>query len=91
MSVIDEPKSVRVSFRHLHWQFCLPCTMVQNREKHRINNHLIIHYPISLGVSEVSEQVNGRASGVVLQDGFLIILAHSAMASSTLKTDHTLY
>ena len=31
-------------------------TMGQNRKKHRINSHLIIHFPTSSGVSEVSEQ-----------------------------------
>ena len=33
-------------------------TMSQNREKHRINNHLINHCPTSEGVSEVSERAN---------------------------------
>jgi len=32
-----------------------PCTMGQNRKKHRINSRLIIHCPTSEGVSEVSE------------------------------------
>ena len=32
-------------------------TMVENGKKHRQNSHLIIHYPMSEGVSEVSKQV----------------------------------
>ena len=32
--------------------------MVQNTKENRINNHPIIHYPTSEGVSEVSEQAN---------------------------------
>ena len=36
----------------------LHSTMGQNREKHRINSYLIICFPISEGVSEVSEQAN---------------------------------
>ena len=50
------------SVRHLLKRLC---AMVQNRRKHRINNHLIIHFPTSEGVMEVSasdasnaEQVN---------------------------------
>ena len=35
-----------------------PCTMGQNRKKHGINSHLIIHFPTSEGVSEVSERAN---------------------------------
>ena len=34
----------------------LQCTMGQNRKKHRMNSHLIIHCPTSSGVSEVSER-----------------------------------
>ena len=34
------------------------CTMVENRKKHRQNSHLIIHFPTSEGVSEVSERAN---------------------------------
>ena len=49
----------------------LDITMVQNRKKLRKNSHLIIHFPTSSGVSEVSEraseQANGRVSGSVLQ------------------------
>ena len=55
-------------------------TMGQNRTKHRINSHSIIHFPTSEGVSEVSgasERANGRASGPILQSVFLVILAHS--------------
>ena len=33
-------------------------TMVKNRKKHRQNSHLIIHFPTSEGVSEVSERAN---------------------------------
>ena len=33
-------------------------TMGQNRKKHRTNNHLIIHFPISEGVSKVSKRVS---------------------------------
>ena len=33
-------------------------TMVENRKKHRQNNNLIIHFPTSEGVSEVSERAN---------------------------------
>ena len=33
-------------------------TMVQNKKKHRINTHLINHFPGSKGVSEVSERVS---------------------------------
>ena len=32
--------------------------MGQNRKKHRINSHLIIHFPTSEGVSEFSERAN---------------------------------
>ena len=32
--------------------------MGQKRKKHRINSHLIIHFPTSEGVSEVSERVS---------------------------------
>ena len=35
--------------------------MGQNREKLRKNSRLIIHFPTSLGVSEVREQANERA------------------------------
>ena len=38
-----------------HWN---DITMVQNRKKHRINSHLIIHFPTSEGVSKVSERAN---------------------------------
>ena len=44
--------------------------MGQNREKHRMNSHPIIHCPTSEGVSEVSERV--------LQSVFLVVLARSA-------------
>ena len=60
--------------------------MVQNS---LILRHLIIHFPTSEGVSEVSEQskqmssasekANEQASSPVLTSGFLIILAHSVM------------
>ena len=33
-------------------------TLVQNRKKHKINSHPIIHCPTSEEVSEVSEQAN---------------------------------
>ena len=33
-------------------------TMVENGKKHRQNSHLIIRFPTSEGVSEVSERVN---------------------------------
>ena len=33
-------------------------TMVENGKKHRQNSHLIIHFPTSEGVSEVSKRVN---------------------------------
>ena len=33
-------------------------TMVENGKKHRQNSHLIIHFPTSEGVSEVSERAN---------------------------------
>jgi len=33
-------------------------TMVENGIKHRQNSHLIIHFPTSEGVSEVSERAN---------------------------------
>ena len=33
-------------------------TMGQNKIKHRINSHLIIHFPTSEGVSEVSKRAN---------------------------------
>ena len=33
-------------------------TMVDNRKEHRQNSHLIIHFPTSEGVSEVSERAN---------------------------------
>ena len=36
----------------------LSLTMVENRKKHRQNNHPIIHCPTSEGVSEVSERVS---------------------------------
>ena len=62
--------------------------MVENRKKHRQNSHLIIPFPMSEGVSEVSERVsgaseraNGRASGPVLQSVFLAVFDHSAMVS----------
>ena len=32
------------------------CNMVQNIKKHRKNSHLIIHFPMSEGMSKVSEQ-----------------------------------
>ena len=44
-----------------HWlRFNAPdhCTMVQNRTKHRINSHPIIHCFMSKGVSKVSERAN---------------------------------
>ena len=53
--------------------------MVENGKKHRQNSHLIIPFPTSERVSEVSERANGRASGPVLTSGFLIILAHNAL------------
>ena len=59
--------------------------MVENEKKHRQNSHLIIHFPTSEGVSEVSgasERANGRASGPVLQSVFLVVLAHSGEESS---------
>ena len=37
------------------------CTVGQNREKHRIHSHLIIHYLKSKGVSEMSERANEEA------------------------------
>ena len=39
--------------------------MVENGKKHRQNNYLIIHFPTSEGVSEVSEEsgVSERVSG----------------------------
>ena len=33
-------------------------TVGQNRKKHRMNSHLINHFPTSEGVSEVSERAN---------------------------------
>ena len=33
-------------------------TVGQNRRKHRINSHLIIHFPMSKGMSEVNERAN---------------------------------
>ena len=35
------------------------CTVGQNK-KHRINSHIIIHFPTSKGVSEVSERASER-------------------------------
>ena len=35
-----------------------PDTVVENRKKHRQNSHLLIHFPMSEGVSEVSERAN---------------------------------
>ena len=55
-------------------------TMVQNREKDRIDSHPIIRCPTSEGVSEVSgasERAYGRASGPVLQSVFLAVIDHS--------------
>ena len=37
---------------------CHHRTMVQNREKHRTNSYLIIHFPMSEEVSEVSERAS---------------------------------
>ena len=42
-------------------------TMVENREKHRQNSHLIIPFPTSEGVSEVSERANERTDERVAQ------------------------
>ena len=39
-------------------------TMGQNREKHRINSHLINHGPTSKGVSEVIEQRSEQSERV---------------------------
>ena len=36
----------------------MKCTMVENGKKHRQNSHLIIHFPTSEGVSEVSERAS---------------------------------
>jgi len=55
--------------------------MVENRKKNRQNSHLIIHCPISKGLSEVSgasERAKGRASGPLLQSVFLAVIDHSA-------------
>ena len=55
--------------------------MVENGKEHRQNSHLIIYFPTSEGVSEVSgasERANGRASGPVLQSVFLAVFDHSA-------------
>ena len=38
-------------------------TMGQNREKHRVNSHLMIHCPTSEGVSKVSERTSERSGG----------------------------
>ena len=38
----------------------MPSTTGQNRKKHRLNSHPIIHCPTSEGVSEVSERANER-------------------------------
>ena len=54
--------------------------MVENRKKHRQNSQLIILFPTSEGVSEVSgasERANGRASGPVFQSVFLAFFDHS--------------
>ena len=52
-------------------------------QKKKHNRHPIIHCPtseeVSEGVSGVSEQVDRRASGPVLQSGFLVDLAQSAV------------
>ena len=37
-------------------------TMVENKKKHRQNSHLIIVFPTSEGVSEVSERASERVS-----------------------------
>ena len=39
-------------------KFVRLCTMVENREKHRQNSHLIIQFPMSEEVSEVSERAS---------------------------------
>ena len=36
-------------------------TMGQNRKKHRINSHLITHFPTSSGVSEVSKRTSEQS------------------------------
>ena len=104
VSASDLPSTFLPFCSSFCWSFyLLPCltlsvfaflslsTMGQNREKHRINSHPIIHCPTNEGVSEVSraeqaqrvsgasEQANGRASGPVLQSVFLALLAHSAL------------
>ena len=56
-------------------------TMGQNEKKRQKNNRLVIYFPTSEGVSEMSERANLGASGPVLQSGFLVVLAHSVMAT----------
>ena len=58
--------------------------MGQNSKKLGKNSHPIVHFPINSGVSVASERANGGLSGPVLTSGFLIILAHSAVAQSGL-------
>ena len=61
--------------------------MGQNRRKHRINSHPIIHCPEQTSVpseqvSGASERANERASGLVLHSVFFIVLAHSAVVDA---------
>ena len=56
--------------------------MGQNRKKHRLNSHLIIHCPTTKGVSEVSERC-GRTSERTsewpsIKSRFLFVPDHSA-------------
>ena len=69
--------------------------MVDNRKKLRQNSHLINRFPMSEGVSEVSEQANQwvvranrRASGPVLQSVFLAVLDQSGVGETSTAGVH---
>ena len=53
MFIISMSEEKPSAFRVVH-----NCNMVENGKKHRQNSHLIIRFPTSEGVSEVSERAN---------------------------------
>ena len=88
---IDVSRKADSRWEHLTWK-TWHYTLVQNRRKHRKNGYPIIHFPTSKQCKQASKRVspaerkssvrgraNKRAGGPVLQSGFLVFLAYSAL------------
>ena len=56
--IVDIGRRLKIFTSKKSWPEARKTTVGQNREKPRMNSHLIIHRPTSEGVSEESEQAN---------------------------------